>query len=135
MANNAPRPIIISIIAILEFIGGIFLVLAGIASIVGFSFISELPPEIASFGMTMLGGGALIAGIICLIIAGGFWNGWSIMWYIGVIVSVIEIILLIASIFTGGMGDLVFAVIIPVVVNLIILFYLFRPGVKEFFGI
>jgi len=135
MANNAPRPIIISIIAILEFIGGIFLVLAGIASIVGFSFLSELPQEIASFGMTMLGGGALIAGIICLIIAGGFWNGWSIMWYIGVIVSVIEIILLIASIFTGGMGDLVFAVIIPVVVNLIILFYLFRPGVKEFFGI
>ena len=135
MANNAPRPIIISIIAILEFIGGIFLVLAGIASIVGFSFLSELPQEIASFGMTMLGGGALIAGIICLIIAGGFWNGWSIMWYIGVIISVIEIILLIASIFTGGMGDLVFAVIIPVVVNLIILFYLFRPGVKEFFGI
>jgi len=91
--------------------------------------ISAHVPDIAGF--TALGGGILLViGIIYLIIAGGMWNGWKIMWYIGVIVNGISLIMGLASIFVGS-----FVGIIPLVVDIIILFYLFRPGVKEFFGI
>jgi uncharacterized membrane protein (DUF2068 family) len=52
------------------------------------------------------------------------------MWYLGVIFTAISLILGIASLFTG-----VFVSIITLVIDGLILYYLFRPGVKAFFGV
>ena len=76
------------------------------------------------------GGAVLIVGIITLVIAGGFWNGWRIMWYLGVIFTALNIIMCVVSLFMGG-----FNMIIMLIIALIIMYYLFRPNVKEFFGI
>ena len=89
-----------------------------------------MPPEAADLGN--VGSVALIIiGLIYLVIAGGFWNGWSIMWYIGVIVNGIGTAFIIYSMVTVD----VVSGIVPLVIELVILFYLFRPGVKAFFGI
>ena len=83
-------------------------------------------------GLTGMVGGAIFAviGLIVLVIAGGLWNGWRIMWYLGMIFSVVVILAsIIALLTTGGFS------IGTLVINLIIVFYLTRDGVKEFFGI
>ena len=130
MASNAPRPILITILAILEFLGGLLFLLAGIVIVAGVVTTADVP-ELAELGS--IGGiGMIIVGLIALIIAGGFWNGWSIMWYLGVIFNAISAIFIVYTMVTGG-G--IVAGIIPLIIELVILFYLFRPGVKSFFGI
>ena len=129
MSSDKNRPILISIVAILNFLAGLFFLLGG--AVVGLNIIdiSGNVPEIAGF--TAVGGAILaIIGIIYLIIAGGMWNGWKVMWYIGVIVNGLSLIMGIASLFVGS-----FVGIIPIVIDALILYYLFRPGVKEFFGL
>lgn len=134
MASNARRPILIAILAILEFIAGLVLVLGGALLLTGVLSVSELEPELQNLGSA--GGVALIViGIIYLIVAGGFWNGWKIMWYIGLIVTVISIILEIAGLIMGGFSGITIGVIVPLIIDLLILFYLSRPGVREFFGV
>ncbi|MBR4684995.1 hypothetical protein PED39_04985 [Methanomassiliicoccales archaeon LGM-RCC1] len=129
MSSDKNRPVVISIVAILNFLIGLFFLAGGIVMALGIIDISAHVPEMAEYAA--LGGGIVILiGIIYLVIAGGMWNGWKIMWYIGVIVNGLSLIMGIATIFVGS-----FVGIIPLVIDAIILYYLFRPGVKEFFGI
>ena len=131
MANGKPRPILITIIAILEFIAGILAVLAGIALMVGLASTGD-----ADLGALGAYGGVvvIIAGIIALIIAGGFWNGWKIMWYLGMLFSILYIVLSIYGMVVSGFAGIGLSAIIPIIINLIIIFYLTRTKVKEFFG-
>lgn len=129
MANDKQRPILISVIAILYFIAGIFAVIAGIALMLGVITQADMGQGFEDMSMTVLGAALLIYGLFNLVMAGGFWNGWTIMWILGVIFTALGLIIGIASIFFGG-----FIGIIPIIIYLLILWYLFRPGVKEFFG-
>ena len=129
MAKEASRPILISLIAILYFLSGLLLLAAGVMLAIGAAVIDLSDLDL---GLTGVVGGAVFAviGIIALIIAGGLWNGWRIMWYLGMIFSVVAILAsIIALLTTGGFS------IGTLVINLIIVFYLTRDGVKEFFGI
>ena len=131
MANDKPRPILISIIAILEFIAGILAILAGIVIILGFASFGDV--DLSTLG-AYSGGIVIVAGIIALIIAGGFWNGWKIMWYLGMIFSILYIILSVAGMAMTGFQGIGLGAIVYIIINLIIIWYLLRPGVKEFFG-
>ncbi len=129
MAKEASRPILISLIAILYFLSGLLLLAAGVMIAIGAAVIDLSDLDL---GLTGMVGGAIFAviGIIALIIAGGLWNGWRIMWYLGMIFSVVAILAsIVALLTTGGFS------IGTLVINLIIVFYLTRDGVKEFFGI
>jgi hypothetical protein len=79
-------------------------------------------------GMGLLGPVGAVFGVINIIIGIGLIVGWKPMWYIGVIFTIID---LIASII------MVLAIIgiIPLIINILILYYLFRPKVKRFFGV
>jgi hypothetical protein len=129
MARDAPRPILITIIAILEFVIGLLILVGGVLLIAGVISAGDVDPEFADLGnaasIVMI-----VIGLLNIIIAGGFWNGWSIMWYIGLIVNGIGLIVAIYGLITTGIGSA-----IPLVIYAVILFYLFRPGVKDFFGI
>lgn len=129
MAKEASRPILISLIAILYFLSGLLLLAAGVMLAIGAAVIDLSDLDL---GLTGMVGGAIFAviGLIVLVIAGGLWNGWRIMWYLGMIFSVVVILAsIIALLTTGGFS------IGTLVINLIIVFYLTRDGVKEFFGI
>ncbi len=129
MARDVSRPILITIIAILEFLIGLFLLIGGILLIAGVVSAGDIDPELADLG-NVASIAMIVIGLINLVIAGGFWNGWSIMWYIGLIVNGIGLIAAIYGLITTGIGSA-----IPLVIYAVILFYLFRPGVKDFFGI
>ncbi|MBR4244422.1 MAG: hypothetical protein IKQ14_03405 [Candidatus Methanomethylophilaceae archaeon] len=129
MARDVSRPILITIIAILEFLLGLLLLVGGILLIAGVVSAGDIDPEFADLG-NAASIAMIVVGLINIVIAGGFWNGWSIMWYIGLIVNGIGLIVAIYGLITTGIGSA-----IPLVIYAVILFYLFRPGVKDFFGI
>ncbi|MBQ7406076.1 MAG: hypothetical protein IJV90_06680, partial [Candidatus Methanomethylophilaceae archaeon] len=66
--------------------------------------------------------------LISLLIGIGFMKGWNIIWYIGVIFAVISALLSLVTILGSPLSGL-FSLLIEV----IILWYLFRPKVKGFF--
>lgn len=132
--NPYDRPLIVTIIGVLYALGAIVLIIAGVAFMVGGeAMIDELIKQDASLDVLKglglgLGATYLILGIFYGVISYGFFKGWSIMWYLGVIFTIIGALFSIAAIVLGG-----FAMIITLVVELIILLYLFKPNVKLFF--
>ena len=75
-------------------------------------------------------GVALIAlGTAYFVMAYGLWKGKGWAWNITVILSFIGIVLGVASIATGNIGA-----IFHIIINAIVVYYLYRPYVKAFFG-
>jgi hypothetical protein len=123
-------------------VGGILLIVAG-------TFLSSLPPSafqngnFSSSGMylsgaapSFLGGGAvaigsviIAIGIISFIVAYGLLKGMRWAWTLTVVISIISIVLNAISIATGNIGG-----IVSIIISGIILYYLYRPHVKVYFG-
>ena len=133
------RPFGVAIIAVLEALSGILYLLIGIFMIVGgIAFASIIMKEINvpitgfSLGAIFMAVGVvlIIFGIIALIMAKGLWDGKGWAWTITLILNVIGLIFgIISLIFTRSGGG-----IIPLLINVIIIYYLTRPHVKAFFG-
>jgi hypothetical protein len=112
------RPLGVTIIAILAVLGGIGSLLSG------FTILAIVP----ILGI-ILGGILIIIGLAYFAVAYGLWKGLSWAWVITLIVSVISIIVGIGSIVVGNVGSL-----FHVIVNAIVIYYLYRPNVKAYFG-
>src|SRR4026209_1354969 len=97
-----PRPLGVTILAILTVISGI-----------GFLVSIILVP----------------LGIANLVMAYGLWKGKRWAWATTLVLSFIGIALGLASIVTGTIVS-----IWPVIINAIVIYYLYRPNVKAFFG-
>ena len=132
--NSRSRPLLITILAILYFLGALSLIIGGILIIgLGEAFIQDLVnqnPDVDALkglgtasGIVMLVFGLIVAGV-----AYGFYKGWSIMWYLSVIIIGLGLLFSIYSIVLGNFTSLLTAL-----VQLVIIFYLFRPHVKGFF--
>ena len=135
------RPTGVTIIAILIIIGGILLLLAGIAGVaVGSLSISE----IIGLGFVIIGAIILAVGIGYLVVSYGLLKGkkWSwtitvILLYIGIAINVVSIIIFgyftfdtdTSSFLTTNSGS-----IAGIIISVIILYYLYRPHVKSYFG-
>jgi len=76
-----------------------------------------------------IGTGLVVLGIAYLVMAYGLWRGKRWAWTITMILSFIGIALGAISIVTGNI-----AAIFNLIINAIVLYYLFRPHVKVFFG-
>lgn len=118
----AERPLGVTILGILWIIGGIILLMSGLG--------------VAAFGGLLLGSagtafGAIIIllGLLHIIIGVGCFAGWPWVWTIGVILALISLVNAIYAIFTIGWGAL-----LSLVITVILLYYLFQPHVKAFFG-
>ena len=106
------RPLGVTIIAILMIISGIALISTGaVLLVVG---IGVVP---------------IVLGIASFVMAYGLWKGKGWAWTITLIISVISIISAIVSIAFGGYGA-----IINIIINAVIIYYLYRPNVKAYFG-
>lgn len=112
MQNN--RPFGVTIIAILAILGGIGALVAGIALVAIIPF---------------LGAALIIIGLAYFVVAYGLWKGLQWAWIITLVVTIIALISEIGSIIVGNVGA-----VIPVIINAIIIYYLFRPNVKAYFG-
>lgn len=132
--NSRSRPLLITILAILYFLGALVLIIGGIMIIgLGEAFIQDLvnqnPDLDALEGLgTASGIVMLVCGLIVAGVAYGFYKGWSIMWYLSVIIVGLGLLFNIYNMVIGN-----FTVLLGVLVQLVIIFYLFRPRVKGFF--
>ena len=134
------RPTGVTIIAILIIIGGILLLLAGIGVIaVGSLFISQ----IIGLGFVIIGAIILAVGIGYIVVSYGLLKGkrwaWTItvvLLFIGIAINVVSIIfgsfainMDISTFLTVNSGN-----IAGIIISVIILYYLYRPHVKSYFG-
>jgi hypothetical protein len=111
------RPFGVTIIAILSILGGIGSILLG--------FIVLIIPILG----IILGGIFVIIGISYFVVAYGLWNGRRWAWILTVLISALGIVIGLASIIIGTGGSILY-----IIVNAIIIYYLFKPDVKAYFG-
>jgi hypothetical protein len=135
------RPIGVTIIAILIIIGGILLLLAGIAGVaVGSLSISQ----IIGLGFVIIGAILLAVGIGYIVVSYGLlkakkwsWTITVVLLFIGIAINVVSIIIFgyftfdtdTSSFLTTNSGS-----IAGIIISVIILYYLYRPHVKSYFG-
>lgn len=118
----AERPLGVTIIGILWILLGLFLLLSGLG-------VGTLLVLITAGLGVIVGGVIALLGLITLALGVGCFQGWSWVWIVGVIITGLHLILgLIGLLFTGG------ASIISLIISAIILYYLFQPNVKAWFG-
>jgi hypothetical protein len=111
------RPFGVTIIAMLSILGGIGSILLG--------FIVLIIPILG----IILGGIFVIIGISYFVVAYGLWNGRRWAWILTVLISALGIVIGLASIIIGTGGSILY-----IIVNAIIIYYLFKPDVKAYFG-
>jgi hypothetical protein len=127
-ATPKSRPIGVTIIAILNIIGGIIMLLGGITLVAAGTILPSLQPSAGGTAIAI--GGVIIAiGIVSFIVAYGLLKGMRWAWTLTVVLSIISIVLNAISIATGNIGG-----IISIIISGIILYYLYRPHVKAYFG-
>jgi len=133
------RPVGISVISVLEALGGVLLFIAATALAALSTARSSLQDWIETYsaisipnlgdliGAIALGIAAVLVifGILALVSAYGLWTGKGWAWYLSVILLVIWLILSLLSL-PGG--------IVGLIIGGLLLWYFFRPYVKAFFG-
>jgi hypothetical protein len=134
------RPAGVTVIAILIIIGGILLLLAGIGTVaVGSLFISE----IIGLGFVIIGAILLAVGIGYVVVSYGLLKGKRWAWTITMVLLFIGIAIDVASIIFGSfainMDVSAFLTsnsgsIVSIIISIIILYYLYRPHIKSYFG-
>jgi len=149
MQPKPRRPTGVTILGVLAILGGIILLVGGIAAIglglvigtyAGSAFTNALSNAgysgIASIGagtlaviLLALGALALILGILYFAVGVGYFGGKGWAWTLGIVVTVISIIYDIVQIAFGAFSN-----VLGLVIHVLILYYLTRPHVKAFFG-
>jgi hypothetical protein len=158
------RPIGVTIIAILTIIGGIMTLIGGIGFVVlgpllsqysmsdtSSSFEDNLSSNLSSAEITnannvlfvfsgylpMIGSVLIALAIVNFIVAWGLLKGKGWAWTISVIVTIISLVIgIIFVVLNGAAGDIssIIGQIVGMVINGVILWYLYRPNVKSYFG-
>lgn len=134
------RPTGITILAVLQIIGGVLSLLAGISSLLfGGLMVSGAVDNTsgaaaaAEVGPLMVAGGglAIISGLLGLIAGYGLFTlkGWG--WTLAMLFAVLNILHNLLRMF-GEAG--VPSAIVGIVISGLVLYYLFRPSVKRAFG-
>jgi hypothetical protein len=145
------RPTGVTIIAVLNIIGGVIMLLIGIGLAVAGAIIpfvpqsefqqqqqnltagdidlSQIPPSLVGGGLLAIGGILIAIGILSFVVSYGLLKGRTWAWTLTVVLSIISIVLNAISIAAGNIASLV-----SVIISGIILYYLFRPHVKAYFG-
>jgi uncharacterized membrane protein HdeD (DUF308 family) len=112
MESHKNRPLGVTIISVLTAIGGIiFLASGAVLLLIGIGIIF------------------LALGVAYLVMAYGLWTGKRWAWTITLILSGIGIILAIISIAAGNIGS-----IVSIIIHAVVIYYLYRPSVKVYFG-
>lgn len=149
------RPVGVTIIAILAIIGGILLLFGGIAFVALAPILSQINTiddnssnstfslningtdvtvpknTLFIFGgfLGIIGGALIVIGIAGFVVAWGLLTGKGWAWIVTIIVAIISIILNLIVVISGGLEN-----IIGLIIYGIIIYYLYRPSVKSYFG-
>lgn len=145
---KAERPLGITILAVLAIIGGILAFIGGITMAAVSTMVNNpdirdmIRDAMISVGITdvdavleilvtvliVAGAIILIMGLGGIVVGWGFWAGKQWAWIVGVIFYIVGIVI-------SAVG-MVWSLtnVIGVIIGVVILYYLFRPNVKAWFG-
>jgi hypothetical protein len=149
MQPKPSRPTGVTILGVLAILGGIALLVGGIAltglglvigtyagsaftnalSNAGYSGLASISAGTLAVFLLALGAIVLVLGILYFAVGVGYFGGKGWAWTLGIIVTVISIIIDGVQIAFGAVSNL-----FGLVIGLIIIYYLTRPHVKAFFG-
>jgi len=146
-AIGRQRPLGVTIIAVLEAIGSIFIIIGGLA-LIGLAGLLKsgtlpggangfpqgavnIPPFVLAIAGA-LGGVLIIFGLVGVFLAWGFWSGKGWAWTVGIIFLILGVVGDLVSL--GVAGVLGVGSLVSLLINVLILYYLFRPHVKAYFG-
>ena len=153
MERTRSRPLGVTIVSILAILNGIVLLTGGILAVTIVPLVSSglngalsnitvtdqqgQQVNVQSTGMTgivattaiIAGSVAIVLGIVWFVLAWGLLTGKGWAWIITVILSIISIVFGIVGIASGGAPS-----IISLIINGVILYYMYRPNVKSYFG-
>lgn len=126
------RPMGITVLAVLSAIGGVLGIIAGVALIGLGGLAAATTGSAAYFGLGAIWGVILLAtAVASLAFAYGAWTLKPWAWPLGVALAIISLALSALTVISGGdIGSQ----IIGVVIQAIILYYLFQPSIKSLFG-
>lgn len=128
-AEKRRRPTGVTIIAILEILGALVMLFVGGLALIGGEAASALGLGLVSGLIAVLGAIMLILGIVMLGVAWGLWTGKGWAWTFAIVFIVLGIVVGLAQMITGGYHG-----ILTLIIQIIIVYYLFRPNVKAYFG-
>lgn len=119
----ADRPLGVTILGILWILSGLLMLVGG--------FVGGAVLAVAGFGGIGAAIGVIffIVGIVDLLLGVGCFMGWGWVWVVGVIFTAIGLIIGIVTLFSDWVSGLV-----SIIISAIILWYLFQPQVKAYFG-
>jgi hypothetical protein len=155
------RPLGVTIIAILRIIGGIILLLGGIGLVTIAPFVGQLNVNTTSSttdngvpvtpngtGINLsnnntsflffaafigvIGSILIVLGIASFVVAWGLLKGKGWAWTVTIIITIISLVfnaVSIVSIVSGNIGA-----IVGIIIDGVIIYYLYRPNVKSYFG-
>jgi len=120
VSSQKVRPIGVTILGILEIISGIIAIVGGLFVA---TFSAMMGTEIFAAYGGVISGVLIVIGIVSFVMAWGLLAGKSWAWTITLILTIISVIFDLASFNVFGL-----------IIEAIILYYLFRPHVKAYFG-
>jgi uncharacterized membrane-anchored protein len=148
----------VTIIAIFTIIGGILLLLSGVALAALGAFVSVNPVDTTPYTSSSnigsqfigiisaaVGGVLLVIGIGYLVMCYGLLKGKGWAWTITIILIIISIVIQIVStsvksVFTASLNNannttsVIIGSIIGITINIVVSYYLYRPHVRAYFG-
>jgi uncharacterized membrane protein (DUF2068 family) len=149
------RPTGVTILAVLFVIGGVLALLAGVGTFVAIPFATNLMQDAVNNGalntsplspseqsaliqrsgpiLTVIGAVLIPVGIATLIVANGLFKAKSWAWSAAIILSAIGFAINVISLVTGNTNAITGAVI-GMAINAIVLYYLSRRNVRQYFG-
>ena len=133
------RPMGVTILAILAFVGGILGICGGLSGIVGASFLGGLAASAGASNVTALGGMLVVYSIIAvafavadLVFGFGAWTLKPWAWMLGMVLFGLNIVYQLVAVIAGW--STLGGVLISVVIAGVIIYYLLTPEVKKAFG-
>ena len=132
MMQKPQRPTGITIIAILGFIAGILAILGGalFLAVASSGILSSYGMGMFSGFVSLFGGIIIIVGFVAIFASWGMWSGKTWAWYLSVVLYALATIFEVIALIGGGLTG-----IVALLIDILLLWYMFRPHVKAFFGI
>jgi uncharacterized membrane protein (DUF2068 family) len=152
------RPTGVTILGVLFVIAGAFSILGGIATLVAIPFVANVNPNVINDELqlngqqqpltpseqtalaqgsgsilTVLGAVLIPLGIASVVVAYGLFKGKSWAWFVAIVLSIIGLAVNVISLVTSNMGAMAGA-LVGIAINAIVLYYLSRRNVREYFG-
>lgn len=129
------RPLGVTILAILAFIGGILAILAGVGAVavggIATGAAAAAAAHVSTVFLMGMGIALLVVGVLDIVLGVGFWRLSPWAWTLGIALQILGLI--IAGVYVSQ-GSPISGQILGIAINLAVLIYLFTPGVRKAFG-